>query len=931
MKRLPLILLILANSVLFFAQSSMSNVYKLKMIEDINNGNFEKAAKEMLRVEDWTYRAYNMDDCLLNINQATRFVHYMDSISVPKFYKDSFQIYLLEDLKFSSYVFFTINVFQKAESYLLQAKEIVKKVLGESHPDYATILGNLGVLYYNMGVYSKAEPYMLQALDIGKNVFGELHPDYAKIFGTLGSLYYQIGDYQKAEEYLLQAQELLKRVSDEQHPAYITVLKHLGNLYCSEGNYKRAESYLLQAQETRTNVLGEQFTAYSSLNDLGYLYLAMGDYSRAETYLLLASERDTSLFEDVGIENDMDYAMSLVGLGRLYGLRGDYPKTETALLQASKIWTNVLGEQHQGLAVIMQYLGIIYGLMNNYQESEIYLQKMYLICRNSYESSLKHMTEKQRQYFLDNQRQYMRSYRYLLFQYQLQKPSVSSNAYDVELFTKGLLLTSSDVVNRSIMESKDSALIADFQELTSLRQRVITLQEKDPQSPYIDQCQHQADSLEKVLTINSAIFRESQAIWNITWDSVRNHLKATDVAIEYMDVTLSGDSTMYCALLLRDTCSYPVMIPLFEEKEVLPLATATTNGEFAPDKVYSDTINGKELTAKIWSKIMPYIKPGETVYFAPSGLLHQLAIEALPYDSTHTMADVYSLVRLSSTREIVMHKNDNHYTTATLYGGIQYDVNADTLLAESRRYAQDQLLASRGIEDDTLDRGNIKYLAWTKTEVEDISDLLQKNKLKVKLYTATSANEESFKALSGKHQNILHIATHGFFWTDSTAQKKDYFTQRMMPFGNDRPAPPSIDPLNRCGLLFAGAQTAWSGHSADLTEGVQDGILTAKEISLLDLRDADLVVLSACETGKGEITSDGVFGLQRAFKQAGAQTIIMSLWPVNDASTQLLMTEFYRNWITNHQSKREAFRNAQNAVRSQYEEPYYWAGFIMLD
>ena len=210
--------------------------------------------------------------------------------------------------------------------------------------------------------------------------------------------------------------------------------------------------------------------------------------------------------------------------------------------------------------------------------------------------------------------------------------------------------------------------------------------------------------------------------------------------------------------------------------------------------------------------------------------------------------------------------------------------------------------------------------------------MLKDNKLQVQLFTSKEANEESFKSLSGKHQNILHIATHGFFWTDSTAHKKDYFSQRMMWMGDDRkPQPPAIDPLNRCGLLFAGANTALQGHSKELPEGVQDGILTAKEISLLDLRDADLVVLSACETGKGEITGEGVFGLQRAFKQAGAQTIIMSLWPVNDAATQLLMTEFYRNWITNHQSKREAFRNAQNTVRSQYSEPIYWAGFIMLD
>ena len=386
---------------------------------------------------------------------------------------------------------------------------------------------------------------------------------------------------------------------------------------------------------------------------------------------------------------------------------------------------------------------------------------------------------------------------------------------------------------------------------------------------------------------------------------------------------------MYCALLLRDDSKYPEMIPLFEEKEILSLVN--TSSENQTSFTYSFDGNGEALQQLVWGKILPHVKQGETIYFAPSGLLHQIAIEALPYDENHTMADMFNLVRLSSTREIVLNKSSDTHTTATLYGGIKYDMSGDEILAESELYSSTTLLASRGIENDTLDRGNVKYLPGTKKEVESINQMLKDNKLSVQLFTTTNANEESFKALSGKHQNILHIATHGFYWSDSTAQKKDYFSQRMLVMDDRVQAQPTIDPLNRCGLLFAGANTALSGHSADLPEGVQDGILTAKEISLLDLRDADLVVLSACETGKGEITGEGVFGLQRAFKQAGAQTIIMSLWPVNDAATQLLMTEFYRNWITNHQSKREAFRNAKNTVRSQYEEPVYWAGFIMLD
>jgi CHAT domain-containing protein len=406
---------------------------------------------------------------------------------------------------------------------------------------------------------------------------------------------------------------------------------------------------------------------------------------------------------------------------------------------------------------------------------------------------------------------------------------------------------------------------------------------------------------------------------------------SSELAIEFFTVTIAEDSTMYCALLLRHDSQYPELIPLFEEKEVSSIISSSEGN--ITNQTYDFYSDGDSISQLVWSKILPKINEGETIYFAPSGLLHQLAIEYLPYDENRTMSDVYNMVRLSSTREIVLNKKNTEYTTATIYGGIAYDLEEDVLLAESEKYATENLLASRSIENNTLNRGNVKYLPGTKIEAEHINSLLQENNITAKLYTAAKANEESFKSLSGKHSNILHIGTHGFTWTDSVAKKQDYFSQRMrmQMLSEDKHHDTSIDPLNRCGLLFAGANIALQGNSKNLPEGVQDGILTAKEISLMDLRDANLVVLSACETAKGDITSEGVFGLQRAFKMAGVQTIIMSLWKVNDQATQLLMTEFYNNWIGKHQSKRDAFRNAQNTVRAKYEEPEYWAGFIMLD
>ena len=170
--------------------------------------------------------------------------------------------------------------------------------------------------------------------------------------------------------------------------------------------------------------------------------------------------------------------------------------------------------------------------------------------------------------------------------------------------------------------------------------------------------------------------------------------------------------------------------------------------------------------------------------------------------------------------------------------------------------------------------------------------------------------------------------------------------------------------LTRSGLLLSGANIALQGKP--LPEGIEDGILTAKELAELDLRGVDLVVLSACQTGLGEIAGDGVFGLQRGFKKAGANTLLMSLWKVDDNATRLLMTQFYKNLFAG-KSKFESLRDAQKYVRDyevnvetasdkqwkslarqkknqskkqtskkvkkikKYKDPYYWAGFILLD
>ena len=831
-----------------------------------------------------------------------------------------------------------IGCYEQAEENYTEVLRIYKVNYGENHLGYAAALNNLGGLYRVIGDYSNAEKCYLEALTIADSTSNKRHRYYAAFLKNIGLLYVSIGDYTLAEKYCSDALEMNRSVLGEIHPDYANSLGDMGAIYEFLKEYSKSEMYYLQALEILKTIFGNKHLSYANmLNNISGLYVSMGDFDRAEKYC----EESLKIRKSVWGINHPDYAASLNNLGILYGMMGDRQQEEECYLKALEIYQFTLGRSHPKYISCLENLGDLYNVTQNYTKAEKYYYNATNLQKNHFVNSISYMTERQRAlYWKKLQDKFYSDYPRYSYLYHSQKSSISTFAYDNELFVKGLLLNSSESVKRSILESNDTVLINQWNELTTKKHQIQVLQEKGPQSDYLKQIQEEAEQLEKQIMQYSAAYRENQAMWQITWDSVQNHLSSNDVAIEYFSAPLSEDSTMYCALLLRHDSKYPELIPLFEEKEVSSYFS-TSEGNIT-NQTYDFYSNGDPISQLVWSKILPYINEGETIYFAPSGMLHQLAIEYLPYDENRTMSDVYNMVRLSSTREIVLNKQNTEYTTATIYGGIAYDLEEDILLAESENYAKENLLASRSIENDTLNRGNVKYLPGTKKEAESINLLLQQSNISAKLYTTAKANEESFKSLSGKHSNILHIGTHGFTWTDSVAKKQEYFTQRMQLQtldGSNRFITPTIDPLNRCGLLFAGANIALQGNSKNLPEGVQDGILTAKEISLMDLRDANLVVLSACETAKGDITSEGVFGLQRAFKMAGVQTIIMSLWKVNDQATQLLMTEFYNNWIGKHQSKRTAFRNAQNAVRYakdkdgdyKYNKPIYWAGFVMLD
>lgn len=421
---------------------------------------------------------------------------------------------------------------------------------------------------------------------------------------------------------------------------------------------------------------------------------------------------------------------------------------------------------------------------------------------------------------------------------------------------------------------------------------------------------------------------------SITWKDVANQLGKDDVAIEFFRTGLRE----YGALIIKKGCKSPIIVKLNDNVKVgskfvaIETALRKASDNFRNEEE-EDPQFMWEISKSIWNdKIVKYLPETENanIYFSADGMLQLIGLESLPFNNPMSgdnvrMSDIYNLYRLSSTRTLAIEKQgDLTNGSATLYGDINYDLDSITMRNESNKYPP--IAGKTRALRPALNSEYIQPLAQTSKEVDSIAKTIQQaSLLHVKKQVKESGNEESFKNLSGSNQKILHIATHGFYKSESDtdwdvydeSSAKDYTEFDMS--------------MQRTGLLLAGAQKAF--YNEEIPDGVEDGILTAYEISQVDLSNLDIAVLSACETALGDITSDGVAGLQRGFKQAGANSLLMSLWKVDDEATCRLMTEFYSNWIDRKMSKHDALESAKITVRETpgWEDPKYWAAFILLD
>lgn len=794
----------------------------------------------------------------------------------------------------------------KAVEISTQALDILRKTLGQDDPEYALSLNSLALYYSKLGNYLKAIEISTQAMEILKAKVGENHPYYCAPLSILATCYGHLGNYTKAIKLSTQAMEIVKEEYGETNPNYALSLGNVASYYRVIGNFPKAIELTTLAKDILQKTIGVHNHSYAmTLNSLALAYSYLTFYSRSIEYGTQAAEILKSIQGE-----DRDYATVITNLANYYAGTEDYTKAIELDTKALEIFQNTIGKQHPYYAISLRNLiddnfyngsyNVIAPLINEYMS----------IVRNNIFSTFIGLTSSERHMYWDTFTDNLTWIQKILVD--SYPPNAAEMLYDnIALFSKGLLLSTELEITKLIQESGDLKAQQLYSELRQNRQILNVMYSKPIMDRYIncDSIEHVSFDLERQLMSRVKEFGDYTRNLSISWQDVQSKLGENDIAIEFLSYPENYDTTTYVALTLCNDDTIPVLTPLFDEQQLF-----NASGE---NESYQTT----KADEMIWSPLSSRLEGKTHVYFSASGILHNIGIEYLP------SMDGKECYRLSSTRELAIKRSETPSDGAVVYGGIQYATDVSQM---GTPRGDGSFLAHRGFNPDSVtQRGSWDYLPGSLDEANEVDSILAKSDVDVKKVTGLEATETTFKDLSSQRKRILHIATHGFYYNDSTAH---HYNERerlgFLQMDNDHPRYVEDKAMTRTGLLFTGAQNTFDG--VKIPDGVDDGVLTAQEVSQLDLRGLDLLVLSACQTGLGEVTSDGVFGLQRGFKKAGAQSILMSLWKVDDEAAHMLMTEFYRGWTTGL-TKYAALRHAQSVVKEKYPDPRHWAAFILMD
>ena len=844
--------------------------------------------------------------------------------------------------------------YQKAEKYYLKTNDTL-------NPQFPIFLMEYGSMLAESFQFEEALAYTFRAKNCDKQIYTENSSAYAGDLNNLGFIYAKMNKIVETEQFYTQALKIKKKLPFVRIDSYLTTLSNLIAFYCNVGRDEEAKELVKELEAGMKNKeFVDTLKRATFANNLGVHYKDWGDFSKSINYF-----KDAILYyEAIYGPDNLFVAEVYMDMGTTFFANDDFKSTSDYLNKAANIYSKTKVEDNVNFIGMLCNLAIILKEVNKAAEAKPYIEKAIDLTKkfkvtqadileqvyismaevaadlqdvktstdyfNKYldlkysqiEQNFSYMTENEKMFFLEEFENHIKNFYSTIISNVDKYPELIKALLDFRLKTKGMLLNNLSKIKEKILELNDAVLSKKFEELKLKRETVAKLMSFNTDDypnalAEASVMKGEADLLEKEISLKVSGSFSTENSKSNNWKTIQKLLGPGEAAIEVFQSYLvydnnQGKGTNYTFIIIKpsgDPIALLIDRPITWEDEVLNL--------------YRNSIDFKknepDLYRRLWKFVDEKLVDIKTVYVSPDGIYNQVNLNTIFNDEKKKYLieekDIHLLTTLNELSEIKS-SSFKKPKSAVLVGNPRFDYDLSKLNT-TKKEKEVTALATRGSFGFVLSE-----LPGTKEEVEVIKATFDKNDVKSTLLMEEAANERTIKNI--KNPDVLHLATHGFFLEDPKEEDLAGYDKLEKEFYKN--------PMMRSGIFFSGANKnyAINTSNAGLIGDFEDGMLTSYEAMNLSLNKTELVVLSACQTGLGKVKNgEGVYGLQRAFKLAGARSIIMSLWPVSDDATKDLMITFYDGWIKTG-NLYEAFKQAQLEVKKKYPEPYFWGAFILV-
>lgn len=864
----------------------------------------------------------------------------------PESYRDRSPLDKAGDLNQTGEMLYASGRFRSAELAFAAALEIYRLNNMYNSKEAASVISNLGLLYHATGRYTQAEENTTEAMELRRSVVRN-DSTLGSSYNNLAVLYKDMGRYTEAQDMFERAVENIGEYQGYNSVPYSIVLNNQAIFYQVTGRYGEAEGLLAEAVEIASEQLGDRSANFIRMKvNLALLYQLLEEYDEAEKiYLEAISVKRRRLGS-----GHPDFAVMLRNISSLYQATGQLDKVEESLQDALDIYRRRFGRENPHYAATASELASFYMITGNTEaalpllEEAISTESELLDSHHpNYISTLERMavlkwqdedyhdayslykevldkylyqidthfpamseTEKSR-FWARIQPKFIRFNSFVL-EAEEHVGGITGDMYNYHIAVKALLLSETTRVRNQILQSGDTGLTEKFRDWLDIKEYLSYLytvprDELEKEKVNVDSLENEANRKERELSRISEAFGKGYAREKVYYTDISSFLNENEAAVEIIrfrkyNYLLPDTTVNYAALIVDGSDNFPKMKIFGNGNDMETVYAAEYR------RIMERAMENDDLYRVYWGDMSLLTERYDDLYLSLDGVFNQINLQTLSDPEGNYLIEQKRIYYVPNTR--ILAEGIRGKSSAGIKEG-------DAVLIGDPNY-------SLGVDWDKVTSMPLPELPGTREEVNIIDNIFGSVGWKTSVYLDDLATESTVKGLADP--DILHVATHGFFLDDTDAGADEKV------FGIE-PEKAVENPLLRSGLMLAGADNTIQQIGTGIADG-DDGILNAYEAMLLNLSSTSLVVLSACETGLGEIINgEGVYGLQRAFQIAGAKTVVISLWQVSDEITQMLMTEFYRNWL-DYGDKNMAFRTAQLHVKQNFPSPFYWGAFVMV-